>query len=278
VTREDLLSLATEFRAVLVRLPKKPKDLFGIRARRTRLELEKIADELQARLAVLDPTHYPSSFFDPADPRLFGVFAALALVGQKREPMASVATNKFYGSGVYAIYYSGNFSTYLPISGTENPIYVGKADPATPNARTPRAQGHGLCGRLNDHRKNIDGAANLRLADFECRYLVVATGWQSAAESALIGLFRPLWNKETGILLGIGKHGDAAETRRHPRSPWDVLHAGRKWATSKRVKDRKSSREIKAAVRGHFAAHAPVADIKHVVRELTAQIRTRPPN
>lgn len=276
MTQSDFLTLADEFRAVLARLPEKPEDLSGTRGKKVREELEELAGELHARLALLDPTRHPDAVFDPADPRLFGVFAALALVGQERAPLAAVADNRFYGSGVYAIYYTGAFETYKRISRTEHPIYVGKADPAVPNARTPREQGDRLCGRLNEHRKNIARAENLDLADFECRYLVVATGWQTAAESALIGLFRPLWNKETGILLGFGKHGDSAETRRNKRSPWDVLHTGRKWAAADSIEDAKSPREIRAEVKEHLDAHAPVPDIQHIVKELMTQMRTGP--
>jgi len=277
VTQHDLSSLADEFRAVLARLPEKSEELAGPRGKRVREELEELASALRARLALLDPTRHPDSVFDPADPRLFGVFAALALVGQGRLPLAAMAENRFYGSGVYAIYYKGAFKTYNKIAGTEHPIYVGKADPAIPNARTPREQGDRLCGRLNEHRKNIERAENLDIADFECRYLVVATGWQTAAESALIGLFRPLWNKETGILLGFGKHGDSAETRKNKRSPWDVLHAGRKWAAANSIEDAKSPKEIEAEVKEHFAEHAPVPDIQHIVQQLMAQMRTGVP-
>jgi hypothetical protein len=274
VTEKDFLSLAEHFRAVLAKMPEKAEDLPGVQGRRIRQELEVIADELRSRLMRLDPTKHPESLFDPADPRLFGIFAALAMVGQERIALADIATSRFYGSGIYAIYYKGSFATYSPISGTEHPIYVGKADPAIPNARTPREQGEKLCGRLKEHLKNIDRAENLELADFECRYLVVATGWQVAAESALIGLFRPVWNKEIGILLGFGKHGDSADTRKNRRSPWDVLHAGRKWAAADTIEDAKSPREIEGEVKEHFQVHTPVPDIQHIVKELMAQIRS----
>lgn len=260
---------------MLARLPETSAELAGNRGRKVRAELEIIAEELRTRLTQLDPTKLPDSFFDPADPRLFGVFAALALVGQSRTPLTALANTRFYGSGVYAIYYNGEFETYAPIRKTEHPIYVGKADPAVPNARSPRDQGDRLCGRLNEHRKNIERAQNLRIEDFECRYLVVATGWQIAAENALIDLFKPIWNKETGILLGFGKHGDSADTRRNKRSPWDVLHQGREWAAAGGIEDSKSAIEIETEVRAHFATHAPVPDIEHVVRELTAQIKSR---
>lgn len=278
MTGEDPFSITAAFREVLNRLPDDPRELVGRSGGRLRKELESLATELHARLARLDPISHPDSFFDPADPRLFGIFAALALIGLDRVPLASLEEKRFYGSGVYALYYIGDFPTYGPIAGTEHPIYVGKADPEMAHARSPRQQGEKLCGRLNEHRKNIDRAENLKLSDFECRYLVVASGWQTAAESALIGLFRPVWNKEMRILLGFGKHGDSTETRRNKRSPWDVLHAGRRWAAAEkyaasRVEDSKSVGQINDEVMEHFKENKPVTDIQHIVKELVAQVR-----
>jgi Eco29kI restriction endonuclease len=276
---EERPSIAAALKEIIARISEKQDTLTGARGRRRREELEGLTDELQARLATLDPIQHPDSFFDPADPRLFGIFAALALIGLDRVPLESVEQKRFYGSGVYALYYTGDFKTYRPISRTEHPIYVGKADPEQIHARSPRQQGEKLCGRLNEHRKNIDRAENLELSDFECRYLVVASGWQTAAESALIGLFKPVWNKEMRILLGFGKHGDSAETRRNRRSPWDVLHAGRQWAAAEKyaasmVEDSKSVEEINQEVGEHFKANKPVTDIQHIVKELIAQVRT----
>lgn len=87
-------------------------------------------------------------------------------------------------------------------------------------------QGAKLCGRLSDHRKNIDKATStLNLTDFEFRSLVVQSGWETAAEDYLIHLFSPIWNSETNILYGLGKHGDSATTRANKRSPWDTAQA-----------------------------------------------------
>lgn len=278
MTREEEGSIAEALKAVIERVDDTRDSLAGTKGRNARQELECLTSELRTRLAALDQIQHPESFFDPADPRLFGVFAALALIGMDRVPLGSLETNRFYGSGVYALYYKGGFKTYQPISGTEHPIYVGKADPEMPHARSPRQQGEKLCGRLNEHRKNIERAENLELTDFECRYLVVASGWQTAAESALIGLFKPIWNKETRILLGFGKHGDSAETRRNRRSPWDVLHAGRQWADAAKyaasmVEDSKSVGDIEEEVREHFKENKPVPDIEHIVHELIAQVK-----
>jgi len=268
----DFRSLSEEFRALLTRLNEIPEDLSSRALDKLREELESVAQDLRVQLAGLDRVRMPGAFFDPADPRLFGTFAAVALIGQDRVPLSSLASAKFYGSGIYAIYYAGDIPLYMPISGTETPIYVGKADPKTGDARTPRDQGTSLSGRLDEHRKNIERAENLEISDFHCRHLVVASGWQAAAESALIALFRPLWNKETRILRGFGKHGDSGETRRNKRSPWDVLHPGRGWAQTGQVEDAKTPAQIETEVWAHFARHPPTPDLQHVLHSLIAQI------
>ena len=73
--------------------------------------------------------------------------------------------------------------------------------------------------------------------------LVVQSGWETAAEDYLIRLFRPIWNKETKILYGLGKHGDSAETRTNKRSLWDTLHPARVWAAPT-LEDARSPAEI----------------------------------
>jgi hypothetical protein len=138
---------------------------------------------------------------------------------------------------------------YAPTSGTETPIYVGKADPPT-SAKSVVEQETKLYGRLNEHRKNIDKVAGIDIADFECRALAVQSGYQAAAENHLIRLFMPIWNNETKILFGIGEHGDAATTRANNKSPWDTIHPGRAWA--KENPEAKTADEIRNEVAEHF--------------------------
>ena len=80
-------------------------------------------------LIELDPIKQPSTLFDPSDPQTVARFVSLALVAQPRVKMGSL--QKFYGAGVYAIYYNGGHPLYAPISGSETPIYVGKAAPSS---------------------------------------------------------------------------------------------------------------------------------------------------
>lgn len=274
MSTEDIHHAIKEVRALLAKVDGLAKEISPSAGKMLRKELEFVADDLRERLTNLDPVRMPSAFFDPSNPSLFSTFAAVALIGQDKAPLRKVAEGKFYGSGIYAIYYAGSSQIYSAISGTETPIYVGKAEPRGDHARSPKEQGTTLSSRLDEHRKNIQRAENLSIDDFECRHLVVASGWQAAAEKALIGLFHPLWNKETKILQGFGKHGDSSSTRRNTRSSWDVLHPGREWARTNHVEDATTPAAIQAAVWAHFARHPPIQDVQQVLHDLLARIRT----
>jgi hypothetical protein len=113
----------------------------------------------------IDPVSQPSAVFDPSNPKIIGRFVSLALVAQKRHPLADIP--RANGSGVYAIYYAGDLPIYAAISGSETPIYVGQAAPASNHARTPREQGDKLSARLTTHKRNIIKAAStLAIEDF----------------------------------------------------------------------------------------------------------------
>jgi hypothetical protein len=221
-------------------------------------QLRALIGELEDMLGQIDPISMPTSIFDPSSPKVIGRFTSLALIAQTLHPLSAIG--KFYGSGVYAIYYRGDFPLYAPLSGTETPIYVGQAAPSSQGARTAREQGPRLAARLNDHRKNILKAiSTLNLDDFDARFLVVQSGWETAAEDYLIHLFRPVWNSETNILYGLGKHGDDAKTRQNKRSPWDTLHPGRKWAAAS-IEDARSPQGIATDLGEHFQKNAPFTD------------------
>ncbi|WP_170566245.1 Eco29kI family restriction endonuclease [Ruegeria atlantica] len=207
----------------------------------------------------IDPVTLPDAFFDPSEPRLIGHFVALALISQDRRPLGDI--KPFYGAGVYAIYYTGDNPVYGPASRSETPIYVGKADPPV-GAATLLDQETKLYGRLNEHRKNIDKVAGIEIDDFECRALAVQSGYQAAAESHLINLFKPIWNNETKILFGIGKHGDSASTRANKRSPWDTLHPGRGWAEDN--EPGKTVAQIESEVAQHFGSTTIFAETRDV--------------
>ncbi|AXK41037.1 Eco29kI family restriction endonuclease [Erythrobacter aureus] len=150
---------------------------------------------------------------------------------------------------------------------------MGQAAPALSNARTPAEQGDKLSKRLNEHRKNIAKAATtIDLVDFEFRSLVVQSGWETAAEDYLIHLFRPIWNSETNILYGLGKHGDSATTRANKRSPWDTLHPGRAWAADS-AEDAKSRSRINAELAAHFADYPAYIELEAVLSSFIDELR-----
>ena len=195
----------------------------------------------------LDPIRPPPFVLDPTDPKTTGMLLGKLL--EELEPVGLDKLGMFYGSGVYAIYYLGDFPAYQAIRGTRCPIYVGKADPSNPKAKTPKEQGPRVCGRLQEHAKSIRAATNLSLADFACRYLVIQSGWQKAAEDYLIHTYQPVWNNEVGVCSGIGKHGDTARTE---RSDWDILHPGRTWANGQTSRSGQTPAKVSAAIETYF--------------------------
>jgi len=245
-------------RQLLAAMPEKPVVVEGLsqgKAKRLRDELETLIARLRLFAERLDPIRRPDFVFDPSNPEFVGQLIGRTLIEQPRSPLSNLP--KFYGSGVYAIYYRGPFPAYKPIKGNETPIYVGKADPPTPDAKTVVEQGPKLCTRLGEHAKSIRAAVStLSIDDFDCRFLVVQSGWQRSAEDYLIHRFHPLWNQ--GLCYGFGKHGDDPGTRSNSRSPWDTIHPGRGWATKAGNKPNPLSIEqIMEQIAQHYHAHPP---------------------
>ena len=182
--------------------------------------------------------------FNPLDYASLAKSLERELMACELVPLANV--DKFYGDGVYALFYTGSFAPYAQMSRVNQkspgvlPIYIGKASPQTlkgasfdsANIDTPAA-GHRLYTRINrDHRASIQSAENLDVADFSCKILVLNAVWVALAESALIGAYAPVWN---GTIDGFGNH-DPGKGRAAGRiSRWDVLHPGRGRETSAEV-------------------------------------------
>lgn len=243
------------------------------KAKRVRKTIAEAYDKLRKVLDELDPIKHPGYIFEPSNPNVAGRIAGLALIAQPRKALTNV--EKFYGSGVYAIYYTGKFPIYSGLSKKEHPIYVGKADPADPSSKTAIEQGERLSSRLNEHRKNIAKATDsLDLEDFEYRALAVQTGYQTSAEDYLIQLFKPIWNSETGICYGFGKHGDDPGTRANLRSPWDTLHHGRDWAhRDPTMKDARLAERISADITQHLATYPPFESVDEILKRFLAEMR-----
>jgi len=250
--------------------------------RRIREGLAAHADAVEAARSSTDPIRMPRATFDPADPKAIGRMVSIALLAQPFVALTDV--QPAYGSGVYAIYYRGGHPLYGGISGSETPIYVGKADPANDDASTTREQGAKLTARLLEHAGTIataEGYADklpphlsaIKLADFVCRRLVCATNAQLVAEKHLIRTFWPIWNSETKACWGMSKHGDAATTRANKRSPWDVVHPGRLWALDGRLADSLAPDEIAKRVAATLERVPPRRDHAALLEEMLAGFR-----
>jgi hypothetical protein len=145
----------------------------------------------------------------------------------------------FVGTGVYALYYTGQTGPYAKYGllnrlGYTHPIYVGKAVPKgwrqARNAATQASTAKELSSRLREHSRSIDAVAGLNLPDFMCRFVIFeGTGSDmiGTLEAALIKLHRPLWNS---VLDGFGNHDPGSGRYNQAKSDWDVLHPGRHWA------------------------------------------------
>ncbi len=252
--------------------------------RRVRDGLSRHFEAVEKARSESDPVSTPLTTFDPSDPKTVGRMVSLALLAQPMIPLGAV--KPAYGSGVYAIYYTGDHPLYARISGTETPIYVGKADPSNGDASTAREQGPRLTGRLIEHAGTVSttekyaaekglppGLHPIRLADFKCRRLVCATNAQLVAERHLIRMFWPVWNSDTKACWGMSKHGDAANTRRNKRSPWDVVHPGRGWALDGQLVDNATAEEVAVRIDAILDEYPPRTDHAALLEEMLAAFR-----
>lgn len=156
-----------------------------------------------------------------------------ALENENPCPLANL--EKFEGSGIYALYYRGDFFAYKALASMNEeeflvPIYVGKADSKGKRKGgfiEGGATGYTLYNRLKDHQKSIVQARNLSIEDFFYRALVVDDLWISLGESLLISKYAPVWNK---LVEGFGNHDPGRGRKDGKRPLWDMLHPGRSWA------------------------------------------------
>lgn len=179
--------------------------------------------------------------FNPLDRRNLAASAAEALLESDPEPLG--ALEPFIGSGVYAIYYVGDFPAYRAISSANAdgkwaaPIYVGKAIPSGGRKGGLDLDAPArpyLKRRLDEHAESIRSAAStLRIEDFWARYLVVDDIWIPLVEALMISRFAPVWNV---FLDGFGNHDPGAGRYNGLAPRWDVLHPGRGWAQKCRAR------------------------------------------
>jgi len=146
---------------------------------------------------------------------------------------------RFHGTGVYAIYYTGRATPYgkyaeLNRLAYDFPIYVGKAVPKgwrqSRQADAREKQSPELYSRLREHARSIGAVNNLLIDDFSCRFMIfegASSDMIGTLEASIIKWKRPLWNS---YLDGFGNHTPGSGRFEQARSDWDVVHPGRPWA------------------------------------------------
>ena len=142
---------------------------------------------------------------------------------------------KFAGTGIYAIYYTGKNEMYNALFELNRvefrfPIYVGKAVPSGWRQARDTLASSELYRRLKEHSKSIEDVGNLNTTDFYCRFAILEKNTATligTLEAALIRLYRPIWNT---VLDGFGNHDPGSGRYNQAKSDWDVVHPGRVWA------------------------------------------------
>lgn len=170
-----------------------------------------------------------------------------------REPHQLDDVPDFFGPGIYVLYYHGMHPLYAPISGTEQPIYVGKAVPSggRKGLTDSTRRGKALRKRIEEHRESVTQARDLDVGDFRVRYLVVDELFISLAERLMIRTSRPVWNQ---VVDGFGNH-DPGEGRYDGKVPgWDTLHPGRPWVANLRRPGKYTRDQLIERVNEHFGA------------------------
>jgi Eco29kI restriction endonuclease len=145
----------------------------------------------------------------------------------------------FLGTGVYALYYTGQNPLYRKYAELNRlaynyPIYIGKAVPK--GWRQARIsdntlnQARELYSRLREHSRSIAICSGLTLEEFMCRFVIFeaeGSDMIGTIEAALIKLNHPLWNV---AIDGFGNHDPGRGRYEQAKSDWDVIHPGRPWA------------------------------------------------
>ena len=146
---------------------------------------------------------------------------------------------RFLGTGVYALYYTGKseiYQRYGELNRLEYkyPIYVGKAVPEgwrqSRTSHDVESRSAKLYSRIREHTNSINKVAGIDVHDFSCRFVIFeGTGSDmiGTIEAAIIKLSRSLWNS---TLDGFGNHTPGAGRFNQAKSDWDVVHPGREFA------------------------------------------------
>ena len=214
--------------------------------------------EERGRLPAESPAPY-----DPLDLRTLAENMVKVVLEQPVHALGSL--RPFEGSGIYVLYYTGDFEAYKPIA-EENrhkkwrqPIYVGEATRKGGRKGGVLAEGppgKAIFERLGNHADSIQSAANLDVKDFSCRLLVLKDFFIPLCESLLIDRYEPIWNK---LIDGFGNKAlGGPRQAEQQKSMWDVLHPGRPGAAIKPNKKYPDPQGIVRAIKKFFAGEPVV--------------------
>ena len=154
---------------------------------------------------------------------------------------------RFLGTGVYALYYTGSSKPYgkyaeLNRLAYDFPIYIGKAVPRgwrqSRQVHLIDKQSSELYSRLREHARSINAVSSLSINDFSCRFMIfegASSDMIGTLEASVIKWKRPLWNS---YLDGFGNHTPGLGRFEQAASEWDVVHPGRPWAEKCKGKTR----------------------------------------
>lgn len=200
-----------------------------------------------------------SAPYNPLAKRNLAESIERAILRQEPSPLPPSAS--FPGTGLYLLYYTGAHKLYAPLVAKNAegklhaPIYVGKAVRAGSRSKLvdfdePESVAPDLYKRLLEHVESIKAAANLRIEDFRCRYLVIDEVFIPLGEALVIQHYRPLWNH---AVKGFGLH-DPGSGRTPKRSDWDTLHPGREKNWRSKLKDGKTPTQIEDRLKKFYSS------------------------
>jgi len=196
--------------------------------------------------------------YDPLDLRTLAESMVKVVLEQPVHKLGSL--DPFEGSGIYVLYYTGEFTPYRPIAQKnrgnrwQQPIYVGEATRKGGRKGGVLAEGppgKAIFERLGNHADSIRSASTLGLEDFWCRYLVLKDFFIPLCESLLIDRYNPIWNK---LIDGFGNKAlGGPRASKQQKSMWDVIHPGRPGAAFSSHKKYPDEKSVVRAVEKFFA-------------------------
>jgi len=192
--------------------------------------------------------------YNPLDKANLGESVANAILSQK---YSSLPPERFFGVGIYAIYYFGEDPLYNLISEYNRtskigwPLYVGKAIPkgGRKGVFSQEDKSTSLFDRLRKHSKTIAEVNNLDLEDFKCKYLTIDSIWIPLGEQLLIDKYKPLWNSSVD---GFGNNDPGGRRYSGAIPDWHLLHPGVGWV--KRMDDYSESPNVESLRKKIIAA------------------------